>query len=182
MGTIEIDDYWRIRCPHESNETSDGILCGNQGSRTVAEARREMERRSIIQISNWRNIGFRFCERSGDSKKCERKQYIPVWSAGYTAQYHAENCGAFAHGGRTFRSHKKCARHVVHTTYHRVIRIACAIAHDSGSIQQGRSGPGKQLQCVRADSPRGNETVFSETLRRRKYHQGHLDARRAERQ
>jgi hypothetical protein len=57
--------------------------------------------------------------------------------------------------------------------------IPCAIAHDSGSRQQGHSGPGKQLQCGRAESPCGKETVIYETAKRRKYHQGRLDARRA---
>jgi hypothetical protein len=84
-------------------------LCGNKGSRTVAEGRHEVERRPRIQITNSRNIRFRFCKRSGDSEKCERKQYIPVWSAIYTAQYNAKNCGTFG-----IRSHKQCARHVVH--------------------------------------------------------------------
>jgi hypothetical protein len=59
---------------------SDGILCGTKGSRTVVEARHEMEWRSRIQISNSQNIGFRFCKGSGDLEKCERKHYILVRS------------------------------------------------------------------------------------------------------
>jgi hypothetical protein len=140
------------------------MLCKNKGSRTVFEARREVERLSGIKIRNSRNIGFRFCKRSADSEKCEQKLYIPVWSAAYTAQYHENKCGAFGHGGRASRSHKQCTIHVVHKTYNRVIMIACEIAHDSGSRQQGSSGPVKQLQYGRADPPRGNEIVFSETF------------------
>jgi hypothetical protein len=144
---------------------SDVILCVDKGLRTIADARREVERRSRIQISSSWNIGFHFCKRSGDLEKCERKQYIPVWSAGYTAQYNAKNCGTFIHRGQTIRRNKQCTRHVVHETYYRVIGIISAIAHDFRSGQQGRSGIGEQLQCGRADSPRGKATVFLRQLK-----------------
>jgi hypothetical protein len=66
--------------------------------------------------------------------------------------------------------------------YYLVIGTKRTIAHDFGGGQQGRCGFGKQLQCGRAYSSRGNETVFSKSVKGIKCHKGNMDARRTEQQ